>query len=114
MISIGCSAVGIPQPFVEWQFGDTNEIVKHDTKYSLTDIVERNSSKGLFEVSSNLTIRNPGTDDTRPYICSAINHIFKPIPSRTIHVIVLGLLLSLLQCFNFVGVYAKCVVLFCS
>ena len=90
-ISIGCIAVGIPSPVVEWRLGDTNEIVTDGTKYALTGDMEHKSSKDVFRVLSNLTIRNPITDDTRPYICSATNPTFQRIISEiTIHVIVLG------------------------
>ena len=76
---------------VEWRLGDTNEIVTDGTKYTLTGDVEQKSSKDVFRVLSNLTIRNPITNDTRPYICSATNPTFQGIISEiSIHVIVLG------------------------
>ena len=47
---------------VEWRLGDTNEIVTDGTKYTLTGEVEQKSSKDVFRVLSNLTIRNPIID----------------------------------------------------
>ena len=92
-ISIGCSAIGIPQPIVEWRFADTGVIVTNGAKYSLKVEVDRDSSKAVFEVISNLIINNPITNDTRPYICSVRSLEFTTPVETTINVIVEGLIL---------------------
>jgi hemicentin len=89
-INIGCIAGGIPEPRIEWH-RDIDEIVTTGDKYDLRGDTERESSKDVFRVFSNLTIKNPTTDDTRPYICSSITGPpFQDVISDvTIHVIVL-------------------------
>jgi len=88
MVTLSCTAYGLPAPNITW-FNPVNEEIS-DSDQILINLMHNFDDTGLIEVTSTLEILHPQSTDGGIYQCTADNGL-SLITNRTIILLVLGM-----------------------